>query len=351
MTPPPVAPPSRDAPQHPPDWPGHPAIESHQQRNLFLLAVHQIVFRLGWIFKTESVIMPAFLDQVAGAGWIRGCLPALSRLGQGIPPLFAANRVRAMRRKKRALAPLALLMGLPFLALSLTCFLDVGQKRAWTLALFLVLYFAFFVFYGLYLVSFGTVQGKLIRPTRRGYLILLSTFWGAIPATLVAIWLMPDWLNPSDPKWASVFAFVGVCFFLSGLIAFWFFEPGDDAAERPTQEPGSVADTLRVLRADANLRRLVLVAVLAGSGLMVIPHYQAWAGEQLGLSGVHLMLWVVTQNVAVAVFSLFIGPLADRRGYRFVLRPLIFGSAVAPAFAILLTRLPGDVGGGLFWLV
>jgi len=350
MMSPSVDPSPRDAPP-PPDWPGHPAIEPHHERNLLLLAVHQIVLRLGWIFKTESVIMPAFLDRVAGAGWIRGCLPALNRLGQGIPPLFSANYLKAMRLKKRALAGLAVLMGAPFLALSLTCFLVGDQRSVWMLAWFLALYFAFFILYGLYLVSFGTIQGKLIRPARRGRLIVLSTFWGAIPATLVAIWLMPDWLDPSGPQWGHVFAFVGVCFVLSGLIAWMVVEPGDGTAEGSPKPPGSVADTLRVLREDANLRRLVLVAVLMGTGLTVIPHYQAWARAQLGLAGSHLMVWVVTQNVAVAVFSLFVGPLADRRGYRFVLRPLIFGSAVAPALAILLTRLPGGMGANLFWLV
>jgi len=93
------------------------------------------------------------------------------------------------------------------------------------------------------------------------------------------------------------------------------------------------------------------VAMLFAGGLMVFPHYQALARTELGLSGRHLMVWVVTQNVAVAVFSLFVGPLADRHGYRLTLRILIFGSAIAPAFVISLTLVPNDMGAKLFWLV
>ncbi len=356
MTPPPVAPPPQDTPRHPTHWPSHPQIETRQPRNLFLLAAHQIVLRVGWIFKTESVIMPAFLDQLAGAGWIRGFLPVLSRLGQGIPPLFAANYLRARRLKKRALAALVALMGIPFLVLSLAWFLSGGIRQAWMPGLFLTLYFAFFVLYGLYLVSFGTVQGKLIRPARRGYLIVLSTFWGAIPATLIAIWLMPGWLDASPRGWDYMFGFVGVCFLLSGGIALVLSEPSEERTPPQPNRAGALLDTLRVLRNDANLRRLVWVSVLFASGLIIFPHYQAFAREELareepGVSGVQLVVWVVTQNAAVALFSLFVGPLADRRGYRLVLRLLIFGAAAAPAFAVSLIRLPNHLGEDLFWLV
>ena len=73
-------------------WPTHPGIEPRERRNLLLLALHQIVFRIGWIFKTESVIMPAVLDQLSGAGWLRGCMPVLNRFGQSVPPVFLADR-------------------------------------------------------------------------------------------------------------------------------------------------------------------------------------------------------------------------------------------------------------------
>jgi len=39
--------------------------------------------------------MPAFLDTIAGAGWVRGCLPVLKRLGQSIPQFLFADFPRA----------------------------------------------------------------------------------------------------------------------------------------------------------------------------------------------------------------------------------------------------------------
>ena len=33
-----------------------------QRHNFLIMALYQISLRCGWIFKTESIVMPAFLD-------------------------------------------------------------------------------------------------------------------------------------------------------------------------------------------------------------------------------------------------------------------------------------------------
>ena len=350
--------PANDAPPAPTgenngEWPVHSDIEPHESRNLLLLAAHQIVLRTGWIFKTESVIMPAFLDAVAGAGWLRGCLPILNRFGQSVPPVFCAGWLRTMRYKKRALAACVVLMSFPFALLAAICWYAGTPRFSWMPGIFLTLYGLFFVFNGLYHLSFGTVQGKLIRPTRRGRLLLVSTFWGSLPAMFFAWWLLPGWLEPPDAvRFDCIFLFTAVCFFLSGLTALLLFEPADDAAVGTSTSPGgNLHETWLALRHDGNLRLLVIVAMLFGCGLIIFPHYQALARERLGLSGRHLMFWVITQNAAIGVYSLFVGPLADRWGNRLTLRTLIFGSAIAPLFAVGLTHLGDGLGEKLFWLV
>jgi len=189
------------------DWPVSPVIEVHEPRNLILLAVHQVIFRVGWMFKTESVIVPAFLDYVAGpgAGALRGCLPVLNRVGQSVLPVLVADRIRRTPQKKLALAGITMLLSVPLAAVAAVQFQLGGQRSAWMPILFLGMYFAFSSIYGLYQLAFGTVQGKLIRPTRRGRLLSVSTFWGTIPAVAVTLWLMPRWLEAPLPDYASVF--------------------------------------------------------------------------------------------------------------------------------------------------
>jgi len=336
-----------------PAWTAQPEIAAHQSRNMALLALHQTIFRAGWIFKTESVIMPAFLDWLVGpgAGMLRGLLPVLNRFGQSVPPVFWAGRLKAARYKKLALGGFTFLMSLPFALLAITCLL--GQHQAgWVVMIFLGLYGLFFVFNGLYHVSFGTVQGKLIQPTRRGRLLLISTFWGSIPAMLLAWWLLAGWLASPLGGFPLIFGFTACCFFLSAMLTLLIHEPPSE--QTPTvrsRQFSHLADTWRVLRRDANLRRLIVVAMLFGCSLIILPHYQAMAREQLGLTGSHLMVWVITQNAAVGIFSLFVGPLADAGGNRMTLRILVFASAVAPLFATWVGYVGSGLGPSLFWLV
>jgi hypothetical protein len=260
-----------------------------------------------------------------------------------------------MRLKKRALAGVAVLMSLPFLTLSGVWLAISAERRLWMPALFLLLYGIFFTLYGLYQMSLGTVQGKLIQPDRRGKLLLISTFWGSIPAMLFALWLLHGWLRQdaagSAAGFASIFAFTGTCFFLAGLLVLLVAEPSDPAGGTHAHAPGSFVDILRVIRRDANMRRLVVVAMLFATGLMIFPHYQALAREKLKSMPWDLVVWVVVQNAAVGLYSLFVGPLADRRGNRVTLRTLIFASAVAPVFAIAVSELSGGLGRGLYWIV
>jgi len=335
----------------PPEAPALAEIQACETRNLLTLALHQIVLRVGWTFKTESIIVPAFLDTVAEAGWLRGCLPLVRNLGQSVPPLLAAETLKRIPLKKWALAAFALLIGLPYLILACVWLSMAGESPVWIAGLFLALYFAFFVFYGLYQVSFGTVQGKLIRATRRGQLLWGSTFWGLFPTVAFCAWLMPGWLRSPMPGYGYLFLFVGGSFVLSAGIVALVAEPAGNATTMPTQPKSNLREALAVLRRDANLRRLIVLIMLSGISLVIIPHYQNFAKTGLGLKSQDLVLFVITHTTSVSIYSLFIGPLADRWGNRMTLRVLILGAAIAPAYAVGLPRLAGGLAPELFWLV
>src|SRR5687767_621091 len=89
-----------------------------ESRNIWLLAAYHVVIRLAWVFKTESVIVPAFLHAISGQHWVQGWLPMLNRFGQSIPPLLFADRLRDMPRKKASLLRTTTAMGLIFVLLA-----------------------------------------------------------------------------------------------------------------------------------------------------------------------------------------------------------------------------------------
>ena len=68
----------------------------------------------------------------------------------------------------------------------------------------------------------------------------------------------------------------------------------------------------QTLAEDANFRRLAIVSALFSTTLVLFPHYQAIARDELELGTTWLVWWVVAQNVGTALFSLFTGPIADR---------------------------------------
>ncbi|MBN1587936.1 MAG: MFS transporter, partial [Pirellulales bacterium] len=351
MNPPDDIPSGLEPPDPSAPWPSHPELVPHETRNLLVLAVQQIVFRIGWMFKTESVITPAFLDAVSGAGWLRGCLPVLNRLGQSVPPVFWAERLRTTTYKKRALAAFIILMGIPLGVMSLVCFCCPGVRAPWLVALFLALYLVFFLFAGLYQVAYGTLQGKLIRPTRRGRLLWMSTFWGTLPVVAFALWLMPGWLQSDVPAFGWMFGFAAAGFLLSGLSVLFAFEPADHGQLPPETAVSGLRDTLQVLRNDANLRRLVLVIMLANVGVLLFPHYQALAREKLGLAGTHLVTWLVAQNISIGLFSVLVGRLADARGYRLTLQLLVVCSVLTPTTALGLAYIGDPLGARFYWCV
>ncbi len=331
-------------------------VERNEPRNLLCMAGHHVLLRIGWIFKTESVVMPAFFDAIAPGAWagtLRGFLPVLNRIGQSIPPLLFARRLAALPRKKLALFCFSTCMGLAFITLALLLLAGVGVGSLWLPILFLAIYAFFFSCVGLGNLSFATLQGKLIRPTHRGRLLTLHTVLGVVGATSAAFFLMSRWLRDNTPaEFGVLFLFTGGCFLVATVFALATREPSDDHPAEPRMGiRGTFAAALSLPRTDPNFGRLASVAMLFGTALMLFPHYQALARERLTLQGSALVGWVIVQNLGIGVCSLLIGPLADRRGYRLTMRVGIFLTVVAPISAVVISHLDPEIGRRLFWIV
>lgn len=350
---------------------GHGRVVCCEAYNLRVLTVYQVILRIGWIFKTESVIMPAFMDAVAGAGWLRGLLPVLGRMGLSVPPLFYAARLRAMPRKKWVLAWWGIAMGLPFLVLAWAWYARDRLHAVLLAPLFLIMYALFSACNGLNGVSLNTLIGKLVRPQRRGRLMADASVTGSILAVACAWWLLGDWLARSDHGFHLVFAFTGMLFLLTACAAAALREHVDRLPQRPVaaakadfsgqqnawlsalHRGGRAAwqTAWHTLQHDRHFRRLVAVTTFASVGSILFPHYQALARERLQLGQTQMMVWVVVQNGAIGLFGLFLGPLADRRGNRLTLRVALAAMTLAPALALAMALADPAWGHRWFWLV
>jgi hypothetical protein len=213
---------------------------------------------------------------------------------------------------------------------------------------FLVAYAVFFFSTGVNQICFNTLQGKLVRVTHRGRLMLVANVVGATCAVGLALALLPGWLVEGGARFAWIFGFSGGCFFLATALCLLLVEPRDAYRREESSGWRSLGLAWRTVRDDRRFRRLALIAGMFGVSLVLFPHYQALGrGERLGIRLQEIVAWIVVQNLGTALFSFAVGPLADWRGNRTVLRWTLFALASAPLLAILLSWL-GPAGGRAF---
>lgn len=335
----------------------HGGVPGADRRNFVLLVLHQVLFRIGWVFKTESIVMPYFLDAIGGGPVIRSLLMVLNRIGASVPPALYARRLKLMKQKRWSLYATTTGSGVPFAIISGVWWSGVwrlpdGSVAPWTKWFFLAMYAWFFVVTGLNQLSLQTVQGKLVRAEHRGRLFTAGVVLGS-PLAILAVWLlMPRWLERPD-GFALIFAAPALLFFLSGFAMLAIRETSDSYTE--VREPGwrRLRKAAWLAVEDPKFRPVAIAAALYSSAYTLIPHYQALARESsgAGFDVKSLVTWTVTQHAAVALISLLAGPIADRFGARRGVQLTMFGAALAPLTAIFLAK-GGALGDGqAFWLV
>ena len=318
-------------------------VEMHNFRSYSL---YQIFLRTGWIFKTESIIMPAVLDIIGGSGWLRGCLPMLNRFGQSIPPMLASDWVRNSPLKKRGLAMTTALMGCCFLIMAIAWHYTEGRQVAWLPYLFLLIYGIFFAATGINQLQMVTITGKLIRVDYRGRVGMVATLVGSLVACVLAWFLLRTWLPvtagaDSGGNFTAIFGFTGVLFLMAAVLALSFREAAEN---HPGQESRNgwalLKSSLTAVRDHRNFRRLAIIGALFGMSLTLFPHYQSLARERLSLGLSALVSWVIAQNIGSAVFSIPAGWIADRCGNRLVLRMIMLVMALPPLLSLAVVHWP-----------
>lgn len=308
--------------------------------NFSVMSAFQVLQRTGWIFKTESLVMPAVLDMIGGSAWLRGFLPMLNRFGQSIPPMIAAGSVRSAAVKKWWLVGTTALMGVIFLSLAVLWQFVGGISPLLMSLAVLGLYAVFFSATGVNQLVQSALQGKLIPVYRRGELMTFSSLIGSTVAVLCAWVLLRRWMSGNAADFTSIFTFTGVLFLLGAGAAVFFRERPDSFAPTPFSFRGLALDTVTVLRKDVAFRRVALTAALFGMMMTLFPHYQALARTRLELDLSSLVPWIIAQNLGVALFSMPVGWITDRWGNRLALRFVMLGLCLAPLAALVVSWVP-----------
>ena len=322
-------------------------LRQHEKRNFAVFAVNQILMRIGWVFKTESIVVPGFLDNHTSSDVLRGFLPVSLRLGQSLPQFLIAQHVTQMPYKQPLFTISAFGIMVPWLLIALI----LGGAR-WSssiiVGLFLALYTVHWFTFGCHLLATGTLQGKLIRAERRGLLLAYANSVGGTLAIGAATLLMHQWLGGENPRYSAVFGATGMCFGLAAIASLYFREP-PSLPQQPQPLLKFLGAGLLLLRSDRDFRKFAVVILLFFSSWPLLPHYTVFGKRVLGLESSHFVAWIIVQYSAAGLGSWVIGAIADRRGNRIVLRILVLLSSCTPLVAVGISRVP--FGAKLYWLI
>ena len=322
--------------------------QPHEKRNFIVFIINQILVRIGWIFKTETVIMPGFLDTHTPSAAVRGFLPLISRVGQSLPQFLIAHQVSKMPRKQVVFVFSAFGIMIPWLVLGLTLGLT-GYTGNVIVGFFLLSYTLHWLMLGCNMLANGTLQGKLIRAEKRGRILAYANTIGCMLA-IAAFWLaMPHWLREGSTNYAWIFATTGACFGLAACAGLYLWEPPDARTQETPPLLKFLGSGLMLVRYDRDFRRLAVVILLFYVVWLLFPHYTVFGMRRLGLVSGNFFTLIAVQNTINALSSGVMGNIADRRGNRIVLRMLIFIGASAPLVAISISQL--TVGKDFYWLV
>ncbi len=317
-------------------------IARHVRWNWVSEILSNLLLRMGWILKNETVVVAGFLHRLTGSPMVLSLQPIIGRIGPNLPQLFAAGRVGALRRKKPFLIGFMLAYALCWGSLGLLILAKPGLSPGLMLAVFLCMYSLFRLFQGLTFLTRKTLEGKLIPPERRGRIVALgapvfglaSLLAGPLLSRIIGEELLPFPLN-----YGLLFVLGSGFFLLAVGTTSLLREPAHPERLEGLRVGEVLRGALRLLVTDRTYARLVVGTTLVSFTWFLTPHYRAFGADVLGVPEWLFGYCLPAQYVAQAAGFFLIGYGADRRGNRWAL--LLSGSLapLVPVLAVVLWRL------------
>jgi MFS-type transporter involved in bile tolerance (Atg22 family) len=316
-------------------------MHNHVKRNFILFAVHTILFRVGWLFKTESVIVPAVARLLGANNFLIGFFPMFMRLGETLPQIFAAGYVQPLPRKK----PYLMLSGSLFFLLWFLLFLAFIQipysRRSILLLIFLLIYVLFWTNLGVFALLNNIIIGKTIPYNIRGKLISVAGMVSGIAAVIVTFTVIQPVLHKNFQSvltpYSVLFFICSILFLLSFIFISFIKEPPITYSNSGrTKMISFITQSFSLIKKDRNFLIFFLVSSIAMCGFGLLAFYTMYAKNHLAVPDYVLAYYLAVQVGGNSLGSLFYGFCADRFGNRMVIRMIILTICLTPLTAVII---------------
>jgi len=339
--------------------------DRHASRNFAWLVGDFAFFSIGFAFYDPIVVVPAFVKELTGSGFLVGVLSAVRVLMVTLPQMWAASVLVARPRKKPLLVWSSLGGRLPVLLLAAATLAWAGQAPWLTIGILGIAVASFFTSEGLNSISWPALVGTAIPSRVRGRFLglgqLLSSL-GALGAGYVVRLVLGQEGWAAASRWALLFACAFAGMMLSLLCILGVHEVPEDRPSSRISLGQSLKTMIGYLRHDRRLRRVVATQTVLGAAGAVFPFFVVRARDLLPDSGGMIGLFLMTQNLGGVTAALVCGQLIDHVGSWAAIRLGTVVQVAALLFAILasVVAIPqvlylvaffllGFVGGSSWW--
>lgn len=305
----------------------------------------ELIWSLGIPFAMYATVVPSYLSFLGATKTVIGVVVAMFTI---LCPLqILVSHLGRTRPRKAFLVLFFMTCPLPWLAYNIV-FLAVPGLTSMSVQI--TIFCMCMVFYAALVGGTGPLYQSLIidcTPVKKrgsffGYRLTVLAVGMLITAPF-SVWVMKHW--PEGQNYLIAFAIANVFYMLSS-VSFWPVREHRDPTvntrrsglSRTNRLVSKIRLMVRKMTKDPNYRIFLFFNILFFVSVMLGSFIVVFAKETLGLKGSGIIVFSLMQFGGGAIFSLILGRVADRIGYRTI--GVIQGLALAGAFVLLLLSSP-----------
>ncbi|MEA1927854.1 MAG: MFS transporter [Candidatus Auribacterota bacterium] len=311
--------------------------------NFAMGLLHGIFYNGGIAFTNVGTVLPVFLDNFTTSkiliGFSSVLMGPLGGIGSALPQLITAHRIESRTRKKPFLVAAIVVRALCWAALALITYFFSLSHPGFVVVSFLFLITVFTFMGGVAAVPFFDIWGKAIPANLRGKFFGYRQLGGGVMA-IAAGWIVKRILGDSSIVFPDNYFFLFLLCFIFISISYMALgslkEPIAEVHKYPLPFREFLKKSLRILKADHNFRRFIIVQIMMGSAGMALPFYVLYARNilkvELGMVGIFLS----AQMAGGLISNIIWAHLSDLKGNKLIIVFTALISFLIPLLAMII---------------
>ncbi|MDP6039426.1 MAG: MFS transporter, partial [Candidatus Latescibacteria bacterium] len=280
--------------------------EQEIRRNSYLLVINGGMVMMSYTFISADLVMPAFVQTLTTSSILVGMAGALMRMGWAWPQVFISRIIEPKPRKMPLLIWAGMARSVMWVLVGVMTIFFGGLDPAIFLTLFMIVYAVGTSLMGVMSVPWMDLMGKAIPATHRAKIFALRRFAGggmSMVAGVLIAYILSEQSGLTFPNnYAVLFMLSGGGTALAVLTFGLIHEPIEKNTRPRLPLKEYLLSGLKLMREDANFRRLCMVQFLWAFSMMAGPFYVPYAISGLGIGVAYIGYYVISMQFS-SVFS------------------------------------------------